>query len=440
MESKLLWFITENAVNMFESIMLFSFIGALFKEKYRFKPIYVILIFAFGLSISLMNILNLSSNINFILIIFMAIVISIIFYKGTSLNKILAIILFLAIWFISEVAVVMLLITALHIDIQLIYDQSIYRLESIFLAKIVLFIIIKIIERFKKNTNAQKIPTYYWIFLLLIPISSSISMFAIFSVIKNFSLILVNPYMISFSFVGLLFTNVIVFYLFENIISHEELKYKFGLTQKQIEIQGKHYNEIEENHKDIRNTWHDIKHHIICLKAMISNNDIIEVEKYLSGLEKATDGLIMPALSGHKTIDAVLGQKYLVSKRNGIELNFNICLNAFIRIESQDLCALLSNALDNAIEACEELSFSKIKKVINVNISSERSFFKVRVINPIIEKPVMVNNSYITKKNNSKNHGIGLKSIGKIVDKYSGELIINTKNNEFDLLAIMNMI
>lgn len=96
-------------------------------------------------------------------------------------------------------------------------------------------------------------------------------------------------------------------------------------------------------------------------------------------------------------------------------------LNEKLNISNYDLCVILGNLIDNAIEAVE----GEISPVIYVQMNYIKNLFLIKVINTYSKNAI----SYETTKEDSDFHGIGLKSIKRIVDKYNGNFSIELKNN-----------
>lgn len=439
MINPVLWLIIENAVKIFEIYLSFAFLGAFFDRKYNSQKIYTGVYFGFFVFLTVLYYLKTPPQINLLASSILLILAAAFFYKGKLLKKVLVSILYSAIFAFTEVGIVYCSMVLLGLSFDGFKEKNFYAIVPMFLTKIALFIIIKWIARFIKKTNAQKIPLNYWLLLMVVPIVTSVAMFSGFSLIRNSDANAGNPYIIAISFMGLLFTNIIVFYLFESLLASEEIKYSYKAVQSQMELQEKHYNEIEENQKETRRIWHDLKHHINYIGLMLKDNNTDGARDYLIKLESATDSLITPINSGNITVDAILSQKYTNAKRKNIEIKFDVLLSEEVNIEMQDLCVLLSNALDNAIEACEKITDERIKREIAISMASERSFLKIRVTNPTASPPMMKDNEWITTKLDEKNHGIGLKSIKKITEKYEGAVTIKTDENGFDLLLILNL-
>ena len=101
-------------------------------------------------------------------------------------------------------------------------------------------------------------------------------------------------------------------------------------------------------------------------------------------------------------------------------------------IEPTDLCVIFGNALDNAIEACQKIDLST-KKEINIQVKHFNHLICFNISNPVLTPPEINNNFITTTKSDHINHGMGLYSIKKSVEKYNGCLLIECTDNIFIL-------
>ena len=135
--------------------------------------------------------------------------------------------------------------------------------------------------------------------------------------------------------------------------------------------------------------------------------------------------------TGNYILDALLSDKSSIAKEKNIVIKFDGHINN-INLDSEDLCIIFGNALDNAIEACSQLKTSSNKE-INITIRSLNNLLNISITNPISDKPIIINNLIKTTKENRKEHGFGLLSIKKTVEKYNGFTTIDCSDHIFNL-------
>ena len=118
------------------------------------------------------------------------------------------------------------------------------------------------------------------------------------------------------------------------------------------------------------------------------------------------------AVSGNSALDYIVCAKKAKAEELGIALHYDIA-PCDIHIAETDICILLGNILDNAIEACEQLS---VKKIIELKIRCINGMLYIGCKNPTKQSDV----SLITTKPDKSQHGFGTVTINKIANKYGG--------------------
>ena len=153
------------------------------------------------------------------------------------------------------------------------------------------------------------------------------------------------------------------------------------------------------------------------------------LEKMTDALEEAT----YVSVSRNSAVDAIINEKMLTAQKNSIPTHFDVVPLDFENVPSMDICTILSNALDNAIEACVKLQ-NPSDRYINVKINTDNGIF-ISVSNPSAEAPKKIAGVFISTKKDKENHGLGLKSIRRTVDKHGGDMLIKHENNIFTLIT-----
>lgn len=133
--------------------------------------------------------------------------------------------------------------------------------------------------------------------------------------------------------------------------------------------------------------------------------------------------------TNHPIVDSVINQKFKQSKRKGIPLLMSINDLGNLKMEDEDIVILLGNLLDNAIEACEKIETNP--KWIKVRFLVQEENVIISVRNPILELIEIEDGKIISTKDNRAEHGIGLKNIQSVVDKYGGECAYSSNQGFF---------
>lgn len=191
------------------------------------------------------------------------------------------------------------------------------------------------------------------------------------------------------------------------------------IAEYQNDLVEKHCEEVENMYRQMRGVKHDLKHHIQTMKAHLIMNQYKELEEYLNELDEDLDIVDTVIKTGNIRIDAVLNSKLAVARARGININAKAIVPAELEINEVDICVIIGNLLDNAIEACEKEK-EKDKQFIRVYIDILKQQLYIYISNSMTNDIQKSGGRYITTKNGS--HGFGLLRIDRVVKKYGGYL------------------
>lgn len=209
--------------------------------------------------------------------------------------------------------------------------------------------------------------------------------------------------------------------------------------EHQIETQAKHYESLSKSNYELKRFKHDYKNMRIGIKKYIKDGNIKKAEEMIDScdlsLNQATYSLIKFD-TGNGIVDAILTEKQEKAATVDTVITFDGAVAASA-IAATDLCVIFGNTLDNAIEACEKLQTDK-QKIIAVVCKCSNGFMFLTITNPIAENVAIHNNTIKTSKQDKTNHGFGLYSLHKAIDKYDGTLNISCDNCLFKCEVVLN--
>jgi len=164
------------------------------------------------------------------------------------------------------------------------------------------------------------------------------------------------------------------------------------------------------------------------MKAYRSFNENKKIDNYLNSLETDLTSVDSLIKSGNVMADAILNSKLSLAKSRKITVNAKAVVPKEITIAEIDLCVVIGNLLDNAIEACLRIG-DESKRFIRVYMDMKRNDLYISVTNSSGGKAQKQNGRYISGKGES--HGFGLMRVDKIVDKYGGYIKRNDEDGAF---------
>ena len=205
------------------------------------------------------------------------------------------------------------------------------------------------------------------------------------------------------------------------------LTYQQTQILKQLDEQHENYERMLSSDRQLREFRHDYKNHMLVVTALLNAGKNDEASEYLETI-KITSGVQKRQIStGNFVADAMLNNKNALAEELGIKMSF-VGTIPEKGIASSDLCTILGNLVDNAIESTKRLSG---EKYIRIEATARELFFVLSIVNPVNERVVIKNNRIKTTKSDSKNHGIGLKNVGRIAEKYGGKFRLSCDDREF---------
>lgn len=184
-------------------------------------------------------------------------------------------------------------------------------------------------------------------------------------------------------------------------------------------------NEVDEVHNiylTMRGWRHDYHNHMQSVKAYLAMNNLAEARAYLDALEQDLEDINLLFNTGNINADAVLNAKISLAVKKGIKVDYKAVVPKTLAVSDIDLCVVIGNLIDNAVEACEKVEPER--QFIRLYIGILQKQLYLSVSNATCETVRKFDEQYISSKRG--NHGHGLKRINKIVDKYGG--FINRKN------------
>ncbi|MBO6165264.1 MAG: GHKL domain-containing protein [Eubacterium sp.] len=196
----------------------------------------------------------------------------------------------------------------------------------------------------------------------------------------------------------------------------EELEFELSEMRVNTDNIEKQEEEIRSLHESMRSIKHDMKNHLMVTLSYLNDGDSEAAKTYISGILNKLNKIHSYIETGNSLLNHILNEKLAEARQHGIDIKAEVENLAFDKMESMDFSALLSNMLDNAIEACMKEETPQL----GVRISKQRAYETIVVKNKISGSVLDSNPELVTSKSDSVEHGRGIPQIKGIVEKYSG--------------------
>ena len=210
-----------------------------------------------------------------------------------------------------------------------------------------------------------------------------------------------------------------------------------GLFSKQIdkriaayqrELIETHYQEVENMYRQIRGWRHDYRNHIQMMKVLAANGDMEGIKAYLDELDTDLNTVDTVVKTGNAMADAILNSKISLARAKEIEVRVDAHIPVKLKMSELDLCCIIGNLFDNAIEA--SLALPKEKRLIRVYMDMKGTQLYISFTNFTASKK-MEKVSGLFKTTKGDGHGFGLVRIDNIVERLDGYLSRNSEDGAF---------
>ncbi len=220
----------------------------------------------------------------------------------------------------------------------------------------------------------------------------------------------------------------------EQIIHSVQSQQRFDSMQHILEVQQSHYQDLEEYSNQMSRLRHDLKNHLSILNDLISKGNLEQAKSYISSYSHEITSTKTVITTGNQVVDSILNSKIKKAKNVNIEVNCEIVIPPDFRLPNTDLAIILSNLLDNSIEASSKLNTNTY---INIKMKLHKEALFINISNSFDGQLFISQNQFLSTKKSKKGHGLGLGNVIYIVKKHKGTININHTENEFSVSILI---
>lgn len=228
----------------------------------------------------------------------------------------------------------------------------------------------------------------------------------------------------------LLFSNVLLFYIIEKLTSVMEQNSEYKMMELQNSLNNVYYSKLEEVGIRHKKYAHDLKEYLQTIGGLATKCKSDEIVEILKDMEVEIDSIPDKIHTSNSILNALLCEKELQAEQKGIAFHIMIEPELHLdKIKSGDLIVMVGNLIDNAIEAA---ALCKEQKKIDLKFfESDGNFVVLYMENTYGNIIRQKGETFLSTKRVEKNHGIGIKSVREIAEKYGGLLFLEQKEKVF---------
>lgn len=429
----LFWMIFELVVNLFQSAIVLQTIRAILKDKRTGKKAnlaYILFVAILFLELSFVNFIVPFEGIGIIISILIIYIYSLINLKGTFMQKMFWSIFVMLL--IMGITIVVLSIEGCIIGkgyLNLVIQKDLYRFVGVVVIQIVLFYLTRFMIKRTKKDSTYSLKWNEWFVLLIIPVISIFTMSFVSLIIINIEDQL-SPMQHIFSILsilGILMTNSLVYVLYVNMQKDHAKQLEYSILQQAFKSQEKSVEETKILYQSVRSIRHDLKQHFQVALTMLHSGKINEAVDYMEKYnDTVLDGISNKVFCDNDVVNYIINSKSKICSDRHIKIYIYIA-NEIPEFSDLDLCVLLGNALDNAIEGVSGEGSNEIY----LELRNVDNFFMISVKNTITNSVLEYNPNLISTKNEKEVHGLGILSMKEVVQKYNGSIEFYESDNKF---------
>lgn len=333
-------------------------------------------------------------------------------YKITLLNSMLIILFFISTSILAEHLSFLLIKVIYPIKSVYMWQISIIPWIGIFVARILHFLIIKLINNVVSVKNFKNIKKKQVMSFIILPLSTVFVILSLFNWVDEAKS---TNYFFVLAILGLLISNLFFYKIYFENIEKLRIESELKIQKERREYDQVILKQIKESELELRRFKHDAKKNYELLYFFVSMGNLKKAKNFINELTNQID-LSNNIATGNIVYDAIISLKMNKISKNGIKLNSEIENVNWVNIQVVDINIILANIIDNAIESCKH----SIAKSIRIIIVEKNANIIIKVINSCDKVNISEDGSYVSIKKDGLSHGHGLINIKKCVQNYNG--------------------
>ena len=298
------------------------------------------------------------------------------------------------------------------------------------ISTIAMYIIIQMYKRWRGWDQTAPLSFRHWIKLFFVPVSSMLITYFAYAIALH------SGMMAFFYFLSILIVliNYVIFDVYDKMSAQTLIERQNQAYEQEIRLCVRQADEREEAYLQTRILRHDLKGRLVALRALLEAGQTIETQKEIEKmLEENSLNRHGTAETGNLALDALVNYKCAAASAEGIRMDCHFDVPTELFVEGPDLCIILENLLSNALEAVRQLTE---EKWISLTVLLVKGVLLITVENPY-NGEVTLNSHGKLRSSKTGDHGIGLLSVERTTEKYTGEVSIRHGDGIFRVSVML---
>ena len=335
-------------------------------------------------------------------------------YKDSLGKRIFFVLFPFLIYSICELLVMFIMSIFLGSNSSVLFSTTVQQSIATFLAEFIFLLFVELFIR-SKDSNDSLFDSFRRELLLILCIDMAFVLI-ISGLFYYNNFFLTTKTAISIALFSIILISGISIFTLYKVAGKSKETMETNLKLQQIEMEHKLTENLADVVNNLRSLRHDMNNHMSILQGLLSLGEYQEATNYLNSISSELSVANQFVFVENKVLSVLINSKVDKATTLGIPIETEILTNDF-PLNEKDLCALIGNILENAIEASGQAK----EPNITFSIKKENHQLCIQCENTFLVTPIVQNGEFITTKDEKHYHGIGTKNIKSIVKKYQGQ-------------------
>lgn len=306
------------------------------------------------------------------------------------------------------------------------------------MTKILNLFVFKLICNMTKTSKGDQYPAIVSLFFC-IPISSFAVCVGLCYLGESLDILNANNLFLLFGCILLLVANAVAFIICDHLILAMNQVKEYEIMETKRQLEAIHYKSVNDMNEKVKTILHSMNGVMQTLDALAQSRETGQINQILCEFRKELSDSAQTIYCGHPLIDAILSEKARIALEQ--DVSYQVFVEpgfTMIDMKAIDLISLVSNLVDNAIEAAAKCSPGVVD--IKMFRANDGEILVLKFKNNFLDAPIEHEGSFKTKKQNPSMHGIGIRQVKKIVEQYNGAIDISYEDHIFEVAVNFFMI
>lgn len=310
-------------------------------------------------------------------------------------------------------------------------EEVLLRLVLILAVYPLLYLLIRKILRPALNIDSQQIWTLIWMIPLFLAALSLLFTHHYFQTDYYFLFVILR----SFTSICCLVSCSLLLQSLQAMADYTEARTESEQSKRLLSIQEEQYRIVTKNIAQTRAMRHDLRHQLFMIRTLTKDEKYDQLQKFVDACTADTSTNVELTVCDNYIVNSITTHYFAIARENGVEVSFAIApLSDSLPISDTDLCILIGNSMENAIEACKKLPTGN--RSIRFNMKILAGNLSMTIDNTYDGKLIKKGERFISTKRDGQQEGIGIRSIRSIAEKHGGSIRIEHNERMF-MLSVM---